>query len=1071
MKKILAALLLFVGTFAFAQNSSIIATVTDSDGQTWNNGNYQLIFVPPSGYTGSAYTFNGSPWTPPTPINGFMNSSGVLTFSPLPRNDYILPSGSGWAIRVCPVASAPCSTTTLVINQASQNLSSSLVVVAPRFAASNVVLGSFGYSDSEILPAAPPIGNFYWNVTSGQQRYWNGSAWQSSGLSSVSWGQIVGTLSNQIDLQTALNAKAPIASPAFTGTPTAPTKSCASNTDIATGAYVAACAPSPLPTNAFGALNNDGSGTLAWVPPFAVDVTQAPYGAKCDGSTDDSAAIQAALDANAGIFIPPAPDGSQTQCEIPEGVTLCSSNNHFGFNAIFGNGQVLDYTPTTGTAITITCGTGGTGGAILDGVNIEMDATSGTPITLLISNSAGVTVKNSNDYINTVNSGKYNSVVISGSSWVLFYTGTWAGGLFMDTAINVEIQNSFFNGLDLNNVQMSAIESTSFGVSALPFTITNSISTSLQADDFVDTVPLTITSPTQVSFNGVASSGSIIFAGSGTNVASGDIQFSTTGPPPITGSFTGALATTDGDGVQYLYQNGFLYSGLLYSVAGTPIPTCNSGLLLERTSVSDATALSGLYVGSGSFRAPVYCGFDGTSYAWKMYAPTAASGGIDQLTGDVTAGPGTGSQVATLAASGVTAGNYTNANLTVNAKGIVTAASNGSGGSGWNGINAQSSSYTALSSDALKLINYTGCSSSPSVTLPATSPSSTWKTYVADNCIYPVTILGVMLNGVLTNVQITPGMQTSITTDGSNNYFASGAAILTGSNVVPAFVQSTGLVYPGVATFTYPNPVSPHSALILALQHSDTGPGVITDNWGDTFNFVSGQAGSAQWAVACNAHGGTTTISLSQPYTTNIGYEFSNTALTSCVDASNSGRTTSLATVSTGSITTTVPNDLIFVTGFFRGGTGATTMSEVNGYTALDAGWTPYLLSAATWYGIQKPTATISDTINSTSSDVSDFDSSIIAIKPAGAVNLQIGDTIVVQPNLTLGSIPAGPNLDVYMSNGPGAMGSYHVVNDGLAAVNSNTGPCGDSTHVLSSYTVTAQGLTTACYACCNYRR
>lgn len=68
-------------------------------------------------------------------------------------------------------------------------------------------------------------------------------------------------------------------------------------------------------------------------------------------------------------------------------------------------------------------------------------------------------------------------------------------------------------------------------------------------------------------------------------------------------------------------------------------------------------------------------------------APTS---GIDQLTGDVTAGPGSGSQAATLAASGVTAGTYGDAThvaqITVDAKGRVTAASDvaiSGGGASW----------------------------------------------------------------------------------------------------------------------------------------------------------------------------------------------------------------------------------------------------------------------------------------------------------------------------------------------------------------------------------------------------
>jgi len=47
----------------------------------------------------------------------------------------------------------------------------------------------------------------------------------SGGVGSIVWGDITGTLSNQTDLQTALDAKAPIASPTFTGIVSGITKS------------------------------------------------------------------------------------------------------------------------------------------------------------------------------------------------------------------------------------------------------------------------------------------------------------------------------------------------------------------------------------------------------------------------------------------------------------------------------------------------------------------------------------------------------------------------------------------------------------------------------------------------------------------------------------------------------------------------------------------------------------------------------------------------------------------------------------------------------------------------------
>ncbi|WP_066795026.1 hypothetical protein [Sphingomonas soli] len=60
-------------------------------------------------------------------------------------------------------------------------------------------------------------------------------------LPAPEWGEITGTLSDQTDLQAALDAKAPLVSPALTGTPTGPTASPGTNnTQLATTAFVAA---------------------------------------------------------------------------------------------------------------------------------------------------------------------------------------------------------------------------------------------------------------------------------------------------------------------------------------------------------------------------------------------------------------------------------------------------------------------------------------------------------------------------------------------------------------------------------------------------------------------------------------------------------------------------------------------------------------------------------------------------------------------------------------------------------------------------------------------------------------
>ena len=90
-----------------------------------------------------------------------------------------------------------------------------------------------------------------------------------------------------------------------------------------------------------------------------------------------------------------------------------------------------------------------------------------------------------------------------------------------------------------------------------------------------------------------------------------------------------------------------------------------------------------------------------SSTDWSTFN-SAAGGGITSLTGDVT-GTGPGATATTLATVNGNVGSLTNANITVNAKGLITAASNGSsGGSGTvNSGTATHVAYYATSTNAV----------------------------------------------------------------------------------------------------------------------------------------------------------------------------------------------------------------------------------------------------------------------------------------------------------------------------------------------------------------------------------
>lgn len=217
MKKFLSFVCLLFAVSAFAQSSTVTATVTDSDSQTWNNGTYQLAFVAPSGYTG-AYTFNGLAWTPPVPFAGSLSTTGTFSVALVQRNDFIQPSGSKWRVIVCPQASAGCSNTLVTINTASQSVTSNLgTVAAPRFTSNNLA-GSYGYLDVEVFPT-PPIGGFYYNVTAGNNRIWNGVSFSNVPATPSSAPAPIGFKSGIIVAQGALLAQTGNITPTLYTTP------------------------------------------------------------------------------------------------------------------------------------------------------------------------------------------------------------------------------------------------------------------------------------------------------------------------------------------------------------------------------------------------------------------------------------------------------------------------------------------------------------------------------------------------------------------------------------------------------------------------------------------------------------------------------------------------------------------------------------------------------------------------------------------------------------------------------------------------------------------------------------
>jgi hypothetical protein len=167
MKQLLLTLGLLFALPTFGQTTLVSGTIQDSSGQNWAGGNIQFVFYPAPTNPSGPYTWSGGAFNPSQPIPATgkigLNASGSFSGVSVPDNNTILPSGSQWAVTVCPAATATCYSVTMTITGPTLNLSSLVIPPPISVNASNFVFLA-AYQDTEIVNA--PLGASYFNLTS-----------------------------------------------------------------------------------------------------------------------------------------------------------------------------------------------------------------------------------------------------------------------------------------------------------------------------------------------------------------------------------------------------------------------------------------------------------------------------------------------------------------------------------------------------------------------------------------------------------------------------------------------------------------------------------------------------------------------------------------------------------------------------------------------------------------------------------------------------------------------------------------------------------------------------------------